>query len=57
MVIDHATTVAAAFNPNYWYHGTLFFLKSLDLDIRLNLDLGTVYGYEWNNRESVFDRT
>jgi len=35
----------------YWHvrkqpycHGLLFFLKSLDLDIRLNLPLGTVYG-------------
>jgi hypothetical protein len=27
------------------YHDTLFFLKSLDLDLRLGLPVGTVYGY------------
>ena len=47
MIIDHATAVTAGYNPDLYLHGTLFFLKSLDLDTRLNLDLGTVYGYEW----------
>ncbi|MCL2837758.1 MAG: hypothetical protein FWE04_01640 [Oscillospiraceae bacterium] len=27
-------------------HGTLFLLKSLDLDLRLKLSLGTVFGYD-----------
>jgi hypothetical protein len=27
------------------YHGILFYLKSLDLDLRLGLKLGTVCGY------------
>ncbi|MCL2008551.1 MAG: hypothetical protein FWG77_10760 [Treponema sp.] len=44
-LIDHATAIASLYNPDLWHHGTLFFLKSLDLDIRLNLDIGTVYGY------------
>ncbi|MDR2729708.1 MAG: hypothetical protein LBB81_02285 [Treponema sp.] len=47
MILDHATAVAANYNSDLWHHGTLFFLKSLDLDKRLNLDIGTVYGYEW----------
>ena len=45
LLIDHATAIAACYNPDLWGHGTLFFLKSLDLDIRLNLELCTVYGY------------
>jgi len=45
LLIDHATAIAACYSPDLWHHGTLFYLKSLDLDIRLNLDIGTVYGY------------
>lgn len=30
------------------YHGLLFMLKSLDLDLRLNNDLFTIFGYNYN---------
>lgn len=33
------------------YHGLLFYLKSLDLDIRCSFDLGTVCGYGRNTGE------
>jgi hypothetical protein len=29
MILDHATAVAADYNPNLWHHGTLFFSKAL----------------------------
>lgn len=32
-------------------HGILFFLKSLDLDIRLNLKLGSIMGYGRDNNQ------
>ena len=33
--------------PEFLWHGPLFFMKSLDLDLRLGFPLFTVYGYRY----------
>ena len=44
-IIGHSHRIKQEDFDNHGWHGLLFFLKSLDLDLRLGLALGTVCGY------------
>jgi len=44
-IIEHTHTIRQEDFINHGSHGLLFYLKSLDLDMRLGLPLGTVCGY------------
>ena len=44
-IINHAHTIRQEDFYGHGSHGLLFFLKSLDLDLRLNLPLGSVCSY------------
>ena len=44
-IISHAHTIKQEDFNGHGSHGLLFFLKSLDLDLRLNLPLGSVCSY------------
>jgi len=44
-IINHAHTIKQEDFYDHGSHGLLFFLKSLDLDLRLNLPLGSVCSY------------
>lgn len=45
-LIDHAHVIRGAdISSLGGYHDALFFLKSLDLDLKYNYSLGTVCGY------------
>jgi hypothetical protein len=48
IIIDHSHMIRQEDFDNHGWHGILFFLKSLDLDLRLDLPLGTVCGYGRN---------
>jgi len=44
-IVNHAHTIRQEDFYDHGSHGLLFFLKSLDLDLRLNLPLGSVCSY------------
>ena len=44
-IVSHSHMIRQEDFDNCGWHGILFFLKSLDLDLRLDLPLGTVCGY------------
>jgi hypothetical protein len=44
-IINHAHTIKQEDFNGHGSHGLLFFLKSLDLDLRLNLPLGSICSY------------
>jgi len=49
-IIEHAHTIKQEDFNSCGSHGLLFFLKSLDLDLRLGFPLGTVCGYGRENQ-------
>jgi len=48
-IIEHTHTIGQEDFKGKGSHGLLFFLKSLDLDLRLGLPLGRIYGYGREN--------
>jgi hypothetical protein len=44
-IVNHAHMISQEDFDRCGWHGILFYLKSLDLDLRLDLPLGTVCGY------------